>query len=100
MDVVVEADMNAGIHVWRLRDETAEQTAERRAKELERACKDFHDHCRDHRSLDWIRLSVVRRYAYFCAHPDCGAEYESEVTARACNASHILEDAAIKEEAV
>ncbi len=65
-DATVEADMR--LHSWHGEDKEAY------AKRLENECRDFHDHCRDHRSLDHIRLTVNRTYETICSA--CKREYE------------------------
>jgi hypothetical protein len=44
------------------------------AKQLESAVRDFHDFVRDHRSMDWVTLNVVRQHEDQCSH--CGYLWE------------------------
>lgn len=66
IDATVEADMRLYRPHW--------QDNEEYAKALERECKDFMEHCQDHRSLDHIRLSVNRLYEDQCSA--CGGRWE------------------------
>lgn len=66
-DATVEADMR--LRSWHGEDK------EDYAKRLENECRDFHDHCRDHRSLDHIRLTVNRTYLDCCS--GCKRELET-----------------------
>lgn len=49
-------------------------TPEDRARELESACAEFEVFIRDHRSQDWLELSVVRVKQDVCSH--CGNQWE------------------------
>ena len=91
VDATVEADM--AVNLWRWKGEASDAFAERRAKELELACGEFHDHCRDHRSLDHIRLTVNRVYEYQCP---CGNGFDTEAAAKACMVQDALEAQEIK----
>jgi len=64
----VEADLDAATYRPRDMDDYA--------KQLERAVKEFHDFVRDHRSMDWVRLNVVRDYEEQCSH--CGYLWETD----------------------
>ena len=61
VDVVVEADLSGMI--WTRRGDTEEA----KAKDLERAVKDFHTFLRDHRSQDMVHLDVMRKYKDICS---------------------------------
>lgn len=63
----VEADLDAAI--YRPKD-MADYT-----KQLERAAKEFNEFVRDHRSMDWVSLNVVREYEDQCSH--CGYVWET-----------------------
>lgn len=74
VDAVVRAEFpHAGR--W-IRWDTTEERAEKMAKALEEACQDFLAHCKDHRSLDVIDLSVERVYQAQCSA--CGREWETD----------------------
>lgn len=60
--------------VWRRENETDEAFEERKAKLLEEACRNFLEHCRDHRSLDQLYLEVERVTVPRCS--GCGADWE------------------------
>lgn len=66
VDVIVEAELSGMLLIPR----NAPQ--EQRAKELERAVKEFHDFLRDHRSQDMVILEVKRKYADLCSA--CGSD--------------------------
>lgn len=65
----VEADLDAAISWSR---DIADY-----ANRLERAVKEFHDFVRDHRSMDWVNLSVIRDYEDQCEH--CGEKWENSI---------------------
>jgi len=46
------------------------------AKQLERAVKEFHSFVRDHRSMDWVTLNVIREFEDQCSH--CGYIWETD----------------------
>jgi len=71
-DVTVEADLSA--MCWFSRSASMEQ----RAKDLERAVKDFKEFLRDHRSQDMISLDVQRRVELVCSA--CGNLWEIDET--------------------
>lgn len=52
------------------------KTEEERAKDLKRACKEFQDFLRDHRSQDLIYLEVVREYKDLCSA--CNERWEPD----------------------
>jgi hypothetical protein len=60
IDVHVEADLRA--FLW-----GRYKSVEEEAKALERACKEFVDFLRDHRSQDLVTLDVVREYENQCS---------------------------------
>lgn len=64
----VEADLDAATYRPKDMDDYA--------KQLERAVKEFHDFVRDHRSMDWVHLNVVREYEEQCSH--CGYLWETD----------------------
>lgn len=68
VDARVEADLDRATYLPR--------DMEDYAKQLERAAKEFHAFVRDHRSMDWVRLSVVRDYEDHCEH--CGYLWETD----------------------
>jgi hypothetical protein len=65
----VEADLSG--MMWTRR---CFESEEERAKELERAVKDFEEFLRDHRSQDMVTLFVDRVYADVCS--ECDEEWE------------------------
>lgn len=83
VDATVEADM--GVDTYKFHGETQEDYSRRLARTLNSEIAAFHKHCRDHRSLDHIRLSVRHTYEYHCP---CGAEYDTEQDAKNCLADH------------
>lgn len=72
-DVKVEADLSGMLchGNYHYRNEP-----EKYAKDLEKACKDFQDFLRDHRSQDMVTLTVNREYQDICFA--CGCEWESD----------------------
>lgn len=68
-DAHVEADLSAAVYRPSNPDDYA--------KQLERAVKEFNDFVRDHRSMDWVHLHVVREYENQCSH--CGSLWESSI---------------------
>lgn len=73
VDVVVKADLS-GMTFTRRGD-----TEEAKAKDLERAVKEFHDFLCDHRSQDMVSLNVERKYKDICSA--CGSdEFEYDTT--------------------
>ena len=77
VDVVVEADLSG--MTWTRRGDTEEE----KAKDLERAVKDFHEFLRDHRSQDMVSLNVERKYKDLCSN--CGKdEFDYEVGKTTC----------------
>jgi len=68
-DVVVEADLSGMVFPYR-----HYKSEEERARDLERAVKDFHNFLRDHRSQDMVTLSVNRKYKDVCSA--CGDTWE------------------------
>ena len=68
-DVRVIADMQCPRHHY------SHWSWEDYAKMLERECRDFIDHCKDHRSLDGIGLEVERVYEDQCSA--CDSELET-----------------------
>ena len=72
VDVKVEADLSNMIYRSFCKDE------ESKAKELERAVKDFHDFLRDHRSQDMVVLDVQRIYKDLCSACDCEWELDQD----------------------
>jgi hypothetical protein len=58
-DATVEADMKLYRPRW--------MTVEDYAKALEAACREFVEHCKDHRSLDHIGLTVNRVHEDQCS---------------------------------
>ena len=75
VDALVRAEFPHAGRWMRWEDTPAYQ--ERRARALEEACKEFLDHCRDHRSLDVISLYVERVYQDQCSA--CGREWETDI---------------------
>ena len=74
VDVRVEADFPQ-LFRWRFRDFTVDE----RAKELEKACEEFAEFIRDHRSQDPVELTVVRVHQDLCSNCLCEWEqYEEE----------------------
>lgn len=71
VDVKVEADLSGMIY------RSFCKTEEDRAKELERAVKEFHDFLRDHRSQDLVTLEVQRIRKDLCSA--CGNEWETDI---------------------
>lgn len=69
IDATVEADLSGGLNWWQT------NTPERLAEALESLVKEFHEHIRDHRSLDFIRLTVNRVVQEQCSL--CEAEWET-----------------------
>ena len=67
VDATVEADMSEAL-LFRT-------TPERKAKRLEEMCEEFHEHVRDHRSLDHITLTVNRVVEDQCSA--CHREWET-----------------------
>ncbi len=72
----VEADMDKA--VYRSRD------MEDYARQLERAVKEFHAFVRDHRSMDWVHLDVVRDYEEQCSHCEMLWEVDDEGVPLCC----------------
>ena len=80
VDVMVEADLSS--MVW---GSFRRMTEEEKAKELERACKEFSDFLRDHRSQDMVRLDVNRIYKDLCSACGCDElDYDSETKELYC----------------
>ena len=70
IDATVEADLEGGLNRYR-RFSVAD-----RAKELERLAGEFNDFIRDHRSMDYVRLSVNRVVRDECS--ECRNEWEED----------------------
>lgn len=70
IDATVEADLLNGLYSWQT------NTPERLATALEKLVAEFHEHIRDHRSLDFIRLQVNRVVQDQCSL--CGKEWETD----------------------
>lgn len=66
VETVVMADLEGGLCYPR--------TEEARAKQLESLASNFNEFVKDHRSMDWISLSVERKYEEQCSH--CGYSWE------------------------
>lgn len=67
------------------------------AKDLERACKDFHNFLRDHRSQDMVQLSVIREHKDLCSvcHNEWEVDdFESKKSCAHCGAE--IEDVNLK----
>lgn len=71
VNVLVDATVEAEMYLpgWMTR------TVEEKAKALRAACEEFMEHCRDHRSLDRISLTVNRVVEDQCS--ECHAEWET-----------------------
>jgi hypothetical protein len=65
-NVIVVADVDRAIYRWRKLEDYA--------KQAESLVKEFDDFVRDHRSMDWVDLRVVREYEEQCSH--CGNLWE------------------------
>lgn len=72
VDAHVEADLSGML--WGSRSRYGKNPLEF-AKDLESACKDFHDFLRDHRSQDMVHLSVERTIKNLCSA--CKTEWET-----------------------
>jgi hypothetical protein len=68
VNAYVEADVSAGLRWYRGQDEEA------KAKAMESLVSEFHDFVRDHRSMDWIYLTVIKERKDVCSF--CGSEWE------------------------
>lgn len=68
VDAKVIADVSRGVSSWR------RLTIEQEAKEMESLASEFNDFVRDHRSMDWVNLSVEREYQDQCSF--CKSEWE------------------------
>jgi hypothetical protein len=67
-DVLVDAHVEADLSgmLWGSRSRYSKNPLEL-AKDLERACKEFHDFLRDHRSQDMVQLSVEKTIRNLCS---------------------------------
>lgn len=74
VDVKVEADLSGMLRYSHFLHHYKDE--EERAKELDRATKDFNDFLHDHRSQDMISLDVQRIYKDLCSV--CGEEWEPD----------------------
>jgi len=79
INVLVDAHVEAEMGVKRYH-----QTIEQYAKDLERSCEEFISHCKDHRSLDGIQLTVERTYELRCSLCDRSWEIMSEFGIHYC----------------
>ena len=67
-EVITEADLSGAIYY--------SKNMESYIKQIENAVRDFHDFIRDHRSMDYISLSVNKIYEERCSH--CGYIWETD----------------------
>lgn len=70
VNAYVEADISAGLRWYKRGDEEA------KAKAMESLVSEFHDFVRDHRSMDWIYLTVIKERKDVCSF--CNSEWETE----------------------
>ena len=66
----VEADVSGGLW-WSDR-----KTPETEAKAMESLVSEFNSFIRDHRSMDWVNLQVIKKFSDVCSH--CGYNWEED----------------------
>jgi hypothetical protein len=80
-DVVVHADLDGYFrYSWA-------KTNEERAVQLAKAVDEFNDFIRDHRSMDWVSLNVVKEYEDVCSHCHSVWETDEEGSPLCCDAA-------------
>lgn len=75
-NVLVDAEVRLVYQYYQPVGETVAQRAERKAQALQRLVSEFEEFVRDHRSMDWVQLSVERVVQDQCSA--CGNEWEPD----------------------
>lgn len=74
----VECDVSQGMSWYRGRD------VESQAKQMESLVSEFNDFVRDHRSMDWVNLSVIREFSDVCSFCKCEWEIDDDGVPMCC----------------